>query len=76
LADNPIQGDEFVDINSVRAEFNKVVDIFKDAKKDAIELAKEIKEALNVKGNTEATTKAINEQSKAVDNLTKEYDAY
>ena len=74
MANNPIQGDDLIDIGSVRAEFSKLIDILKESQREVIELAKQTREALNIKGNTEATTKAIQEQAQTVDKLTKEYD--
>lgn len=73
MAENPLEGKDFVDINSIKAEFNKLIAIFKDAKEGVIDLAKESKKALNIQGNLGATTKAIKEQSKAVDDLSDEY---
>lgn len=73
MANNPVKGKDLIDIASVEAELKKVIALFDTAKTVIISLAKESKKALNVKGNTEAQTKAIKEQSTQVEKLTTDY---
>lgn len=74
MASNPIQGSDLVDVSSVKAEFAKLIALYGEAKKELLELAKVSREALNVKGNTAATTKAVKEQAEQVDKLSNQYD--
>lgn len=73
MANNPIQGSDLIDANSVKQEFDKVIEVVKEAKTVLKDLAKSSKEALSVKGTAKQQTDAIEKQADEVDKLTDEY---